>query len=433
MLRSVLTLLLLLAFAAPPPTGASAPLVAVSVPRTVDIDATGTALRRALNAYEEARTASLPQAWTRVQLVRGATATLAPRVLVRLDDVSPGGVRLLVVGDAGPVTGDLSMGNELKLDPMRFLLVGTDPRAGVADLMMMAATPSPVLSDRTDRGASPVAITGEAAARRILVSGGDAELLAFAREFLSLSIAGNDAETAARRAREKFPPRSLALAQLAPAATSPLPKYADSAPRGIAVAEEAFAAGVTLTLVRGESSALRQLSTGWAYDSEGRSPERPRVGARSRRDGGATVTYGSPGDAFRARLDALESSGSVHVESSTYLYVPLDGGDASFHIAGTNAGASGYVSARPAGPDSVVLDIATSNADRSSFGSINTRVRVRDGGTVRLGGSATTITSSSSSSAPIIGSVPYVGPLSGRSQSSSYASDYALFATVQLQ
>lgn len=429
-----LLLILLLALACPAlaaPPAVAGP-IAVSIPRRVDFDAAGASLRRALNAYEDARASALPQAWTRVQLVRGATATLTPRLLLRLDSVDERAIRLMVVGDEGPLAGELSLGNELTLDPLRFLLLGTQPQSGVADVMMIAAVPATVLSDNAERGASPIAITGEAAARRVMVSGGDAEAMAFAREFLNAVVAGNDAETAARRARDQHPPRSRAFALVAePIATAGA--LVEGPYDVAAVAEASFAAGVTLTLVRGESSALRQLSTGWAYDSEGRSPESPRVGARSNRDGGATVTYGSPGDAFRARLDALESSGSVRVESSTYLYVPLDGGEAGFRISGTNAGASGYVSARPAGPDSVVLDIDTSNADRSSLGSISTRVRVRNGCTVRLGGSSTTITSSSSSNAPVIGSVPYIGPLSGRTQSSSYASDYALFATVQLQ
>lgn len=427
-------LAVLAAFAAP--ATASNPPVAVSIPRAIDIDATGVSLRRALNAFEEARDGGIPQSWTRLQLAQGATVTLATRLLLRVDAVGDDTVRLMVVGDAGPQAGDLGLGQELTLEPLRFLLVRADPRSGAADLMMIAASPSPVLSDRADRGASPVSITAEDAARRIVVAGGDEETLAFAREFLRLLATGLDAETAAQRARDKHPARLRNLvssAALVPVGVPVSRGYGETG-YGAATSEEpAFAAGVTLCLVRGESSALRQLSTGWAYDSRGRNPEQPRVGARSNRDGGATVTYGSPGDAFQARLQALESSGSVHVESSTYLYVPLDGGTASFQIAGTQASASGYISAQRTGRDSVVLDVTTSNADRSSLGSISTRVRVRDGGTVRLGGSTTTITRSSSSNAPIIGSVPYIGPLSGNSQSSSYASDYALFATVQLQ
>ncbi len=77
--------------------------------------------------------------------------------------------------------------------------------------------------------------------------------------------------------------------------------------------------------------------------------------------------------------------------------------------------------------------VDSQSGDWSSLGSVSTRVRVRDGATVPLARSATSITRESRSGPPIVGDIPFAGPLIGSSSRSSHQSDYALFATVVVE
>jgi hypothetical protein len=253
-------------------------------------------------------------------------------------------------------------------------------------------------------------------------------------------LLGQSREGAVVAARRDVPPRpdgAIEVGGIVGRATTLDGLYSD--PVNMRLPAEFESAGfhtaiVTLNLVRGSSDALRELSTSGSYDSAGRASPNPRVRARTEGSGATTVRVGERGDRFQGQLRALERSGSVRVESSTFLRVPLDGeGASSFAFGDHNSGQSGVLRARRLGSDMVELIVDSRSGDWSSLGSVSTRVRVRDGSTVPLARSATTITRESRSGPPLIGDIPYAGPLIGSSSRSSHQSDYALFATVVME
>src|SRR5690606_10013789 len=108
--------------------------------------------------------------------------------------------------------------------------------------------------------------------------------------------------------------------------------------------------------------------------SDGRATDSPRVRAGTDRTGGADVRVGEQGDRWRARLRALEQSGEVRVESTTFLRVPLDGySTSSFRFDSRREGQSGALRARRMGAEAVELIIDTRSGDWSNLGAVSTR------------------------------------------------------------
>jgi hypothetical protein len=442
-------LFLFLMFLLTTPIGAQDHRAAVNVPAEMDIDQLGGDVRRALNAWEAASQSSLPTEWTLYVLTPGHTTRIDRNVYMLVVESSGDAPRLLVVGPDGPTDATVTRGEVTTIGPLEVLLTQDIPTMARTEVLVRAAgSESQLFSDSISSAGSPTRITGIPGQYgnpgRITVSGPDEAAVAFARAYLLERLRGQTREGAALAARREVPPRRIgALEFEMPAGgitgslQQPTFDYRDPVNMRLPPnwdAQDFHTAGVTLQLIRGSSEALRTLSSAIAYDSEGRTPDNPRVRAGTDRDGGADVRIGSSGDRWQARLRALEQSGEVRVESTTFLRVPLDGrSTSSFRFDTRQQGQSGALRARRMGTDAVELMIDTRSGDWSDLGAVNTRACVRDGGTVQLARSATTITRETRSGPPILGDIPYAGPLFGNSSRYNYESEYALFATVVME
>ena len=417
--------------------GAAAERRTVYLAQGVPLDDAGHALRRAVTAQEAASASGIPQTWTSVSLAPGEQVAFGPsRFLLLMSDSPPGAVRLLWVDDNGPRDAVLAPGDEADFGEVR-VLAASAPRSRLpARLMLRASQPAPLLLDRAPGAPSAVRIEGDTNPHRLDIETEDPRLMAFALEFLRGLNAALSPEEAARLAREAEPPAAGRIVATRPGgASSPgypgRGPYTDSTnmfdgPEGMPTA-----ALVTLTLVRAEDWALRELSGSVAYDSAGRAPESPRVGASGAR-GGGDVRVGSPGDRWRGRLRALEASGDCNVEGETFVRVPL-GGSSFFSFIGPTGGVDGAVSARLAGRRQADLLIDQRSGDWSFLGAVSTRARVTDGGTVTLARSSSSRASSSRSGPPLVGGVPFIGPMIGETRETRQSSSYALFATVTME
>lgn len=418
----ILTLLVLL------PLGARGQESLVRVAPGVNMDEVGLALRRALTAWEFAAANEPPQKWALATLSPNRSLTVCQDVyLLMQDSTGTDEVRLLVVDASGPMQATFRPGDERRVGAMRLLLLPRQSNARGVDFLVRAAEQGPLLLDGGSSSTSPTQIQGFEEQGTMRLTSRDPRALRFAEAFLMHLGAGADAEEAAALAREEVPPPNR-LDSL------PGPVALPSRPEPIALGEVAVlpdSAMVTLRLVRGEASSLRALSGSMAYDSAGRAPSDPRVRAETGPQGGA-VSVGVPGDRFRGTLHALEREGKLNVDSESMVRVPI-GGTAFFRFDGPSGGMNGIVSARRVGRNQVELTVDQQGGDWGFLGAVSTRVRFADGDTRVLAQSSTSRTSSSSSGAPIISQIPYVGPATGSSQRSQQQSNYALFATVHLE
>lgn len=397
----------------------------VSIPLSdaANLDPFGSTLRKAINAYEQAERAELPQAWTRLRLVEGETRQLNTDNLIKL--LPPEGVdtAIMATSPEGPVTELFQPGVERRVADLIVILV--DARGSEAEVLVRGAYYAPFLRDAEADGGTSVRIVGVEAPPALEVEAPRRAMEAFAEVVVAELKQGRTAEQAAEAAWMLYPPQS----RLTESSAASMAAGAGSSPREVRpVAADYTAAFVTLRVVRGEDASLRALASQWSVSSDGSPTE--GVSA-SHGAGGTTVGVGSPGDAFNARLRALQRDSQVSVESETFARVEL-GDRVRFSFNGPNGMAAAYLRARPVG-NRVELTIDQTSGDWSFLGGVSTRVTMRDGQTVTLAKSTYSRTSTSSSGPPIIGGIPYVGGLAGNSSSSRQNSSYALFATMELQ
>ncbi|MDK2970770.1 MAG: Bacterial type and secretion system protein [Candidatus Sumerlaeota bacterium] len=397
----------------------------------IAMDQAGADLRRALTAWEYASAHLPPQKWAVATLRENQSTTVCTDVFLLLQEADATGARLMVVEPAGPMQATFLPGDERRMGPLFAILLPRSVSRGGAEFLVKAAEPAPVLMEGGGAATSPSRIQGFDSPPALRVESTDGRAVSFAEAFLYHYNSGESAENAARLAWEAVPPRSRLDTGTADLAlpTRPEPIRID----GYAVqeAEPASAALVTLRLVRGEAAALRSLSGSMAYDSAGTSPNDPRWRATTGA-GGGTVSVGSPGDRFRGTLNAMERSGELNVENESFIRVQL-GGRSSFRFDGPNGGVNGYVRARAVGRNQVEVTIDQEGGDWSFLGAVATTLRFRPGQTLTVAQSTTSRTSSSSSGTPILSQIPYAGPAFGSSSSSRQSSNYALYATVDVE
>jgi len=415
---------------------------AVNIPPGIDIDELGTDLRRALNSWEAATRSPLPTEWTLVTLRPGETNRIARDVFILATNSSGANPDVLVVGPDGVSEATLARGAPVTMEPLEVLLANHQPSLRRTEVLVRGQqADNPLLSENAERGNSPTTINGrEGRPGRMIVESSDARAVSFARTYLNERLRGQSREGAALAARREVPPRphgAIEVGGLVGRATPLEFSYRDPVNMRLPSdfdGQGFHTANVTLNLVRGTSEALRALSTAASYDSDGRTTSSPRVRAGTDGSGATDVRIGQAGDQWRVRLRALEQSGEVRVESTTFMRVPLDGRHgASFRFDGRRDGQSGTLRARRMGTDAVELTVESRSGDWSNIGAVNTRARVRDGGTVQLARSATTVRRETRSGPPILGDIPYGGPFLGSSSRYDYSSEYALFATVTLE
>lgn len=393
----------------------------VPIADAANLDPFGAALRRAVNAYEQAERAELPQAWKRLRLREGESRQLNTDNLVRLMPAEGIDVVLLATSPDGPQSARFQPGVEQRVADVIAILV--DARGDEAEFLVRGAYYAPFLRDAEPDGGTSVRIVGIEAPPALEIEAPRRAIEAFGAEFLASMKSGKTADEAAETAWMLYPPQSR-IPETLSAFDAPVAADVEDE-----VAAPYTAAFVTLRVVRGEDSSLRALSSEWSVSSDGA----PAEGVSASHDaGGTTVGVGSPGDAFSARLRALQRDSRVNVESETFARVEL-GDRVLFSFAGPRGMAAAYLRARPSGPNRVELTIDQTSGDWSFLGSVSTRIVMRDGQTTTLARSSYSRTSSSTSGPPIVGGIPYGGPLAGNSSSSRQSTSYALFATLELQ
>jgi hypothetical protein len=229
----------------------------------------------------------------------------------------------------------------------------------------------------------PATINASLATRAMTVTSDSPRSVEFARVFLEELNAGRAPQAARTLAR------SMAAAPRV--AGRPVDDSAGPRPRSYVDATNVLdapevegalphSALVTFHLVRGELSAINELSSSWQYDSTGRSNPDPPVRVRGGGDG-ADVRVGRPGDRFRYKLRALEAERRANVQSESFIRVMI-GGHGDLRISGPGGQASAYVHVRRAGRSAVELAFDHFSGDWSFVGSANSRLRVSDGRTV---------------------------------------------------
>ncbi len=420
-----------------PAVSAAQEQVQVSLRSAADLDRIGPKLREAISAYEAARAApSLPVSWTQVDISPGQALDLGDGHLLVLQ-AEGGQHNLLLLTPGETHRARLGGAGAIALGPLEVTRVGQGRYGGGETVLLRArdgaGVRSPAGPKLMSRRAVPtqVRIDGYESPPRLLITAPDMQTRGFARRFVEEMRAGRSAEAAAERAWEEFPPQAPPVRTL-PAYQTPhrglTPQY-PGAPLYYQEEDFPHAAQVTLHLVRAEASSLNALLSELSYDSAGARPENPRVQG-STGNHGADVRIGSPGDRFEARLRALERTGRLRVESESLVYVPL-GGWATMTMAGPAEGLSARLGARRQGQH-IYLDVDQRSRGWEALGSVSPRVRLRDGQTLPLARNTYHRREEHTSGPPILGGVPYLGPLFGSSQRSTLLTEYALFATVVL-
>ncbi|MBI5153668.1 hypothetical protein HZA57_00390 [Candidatus Poribacteria bacterium] len=403
--------------------GARAETISVVLSPTVNLDEAGASLREAVTAYEAAVSSALPESWTPLELEKGRDQPLNGGSAFVLKQSRDGEAEIVLTNHDGARGGTFRTGVEMELGPVRVILLGC-AAGGPAEILYRAKEPAALLQAPEEDNTSETEIEGHERDHTIVVTSPSPDVAEFSRLFLAGLNNGLKPGDAAFMAREKVPP-GVVRATAGGASRSyvdPVNMFDDREP--------ATSALVTLHLVRGDSSSIKALSGSGSYQSDGRTPDRPRVQA-SGGGAGASVTLGSPGDRFQGRLDALEASGKVHTESSTFLRVPL-GGEGNLRIAGPSGTLDAWIHARPRGR-MVELAIDQLSGDWSFLGAVATTVQARDGQSVMLAQNTFERSSSASSGVPILGGVPYVGSLFRNEVHTSESGTYALFATLELE
>lgn len=411
--------------------GASAERVRVELSPRADMDAAGTALRRALNAFE-ANPSALSASWTPVSIEPGVPVELAPGMFLLLPNPVPVPPTIsLLLPDGSMTSATLATGTEAALGEVRVLPTSMT-RGSRIEAMVRGTDAAPLLSDEASARNSATTIRGtESGARRFFeIEAPDTRTAIFAQRFLESVNRGATPEEAARDARVA----ASALWRGAAAAADP-PRgreYRDPVNMRLAPdADAPLSAYVTLTMVRGDTATIRELSNSWTYNNQDPWNTSPRVGAESG-DGGTRVDIGGPGDAFQARIRTLEAQRRLSVDSQASLLVPLNDWS-NIRIQGARGYLDARIGARPRGREHVELLIDQTGGEWGFLGSVASRVRVRDGGTVPIASNTSTRSVSSSSGPPLLGSIPYIGPALGNSRQTEESFSFALFATAALQ
>ena len=407
--------------------------VTVELAPNINIDEAGRSLRQAINAYEAALVDPAPTAWTRVRLTSGQNFALGKDKFLMLlgpSRRSPD-FRIMYVDQNGPQTAELGdLGEEVTVGPLRVLPLILSSSGETAEVMIKSAEAPGVLQELAP-GTSSTKIRGlDRPTKRIVVESPNGNILDFSQRFLQEFNRGRSAEQAARLAQEHVPPIRFVPNRGAMTEQG----YTD--PVNFAMDEDnevPFGAGVTLHLVRADSETLNQLSSELAYDSSGRDNRRdPRVQGSTGEEGGEVI-IGNPGDRFRARLRVLERESKADIEGETYVRVPFDEEGSLFEIAGGGRTLSAIMTARRVGQRGVNLRLDNQQGDWGFLGNLRTAVRINDGQTVLLARNNYSREETQESQVPILGDIPYLGPIFGSESRRTVGSNYALFATMELQ
>lgn len=406
--------------------------VRVELAPRVDMDAAGMALRRALNAFEANPTALSPS-WTPVSIQPGAPLELGPGLFLLLPDPVPSPpVLSLLLPDGSVTTATLATGKESSLGSIRVLPTAMPRGARIEAMVRSTADATPLLAEDATARSSATKIRGtETGTSRFLeIEAPDTRTALFAQRFVESFNRGATAEEAARDARASA--SSLWRGAAASADPPRGSEYRDPVNMRLAAdADAPLSAYVTLTMVRGDTGAIRELTNSWSYSNQAPWNTSPRVGVESGA-GGTRVDIGGPGDAFQARIRALQAERRLSVDSQSSLLVPLNG-SSNIRIQGARGILDARIGARPRGREHIELLIDQTGGDWGFLGAVASRVRVRDGGTVPIASNTSTRTESSSSGPPLVGGIPYLGPALGNSRRTEEHSSFALFATATLQ
>ncbi len=394
--------------------------VSVRLASGVKMDDAGRALREALDRLETG--SGLPSAWTSVRLTRGESHQLANNTFLVLSEDANNRPQLLFVDGSELHRETLREGEEVRLGRLQVIMTLAIHNGAQADLLVRA---EPVVEDDVEgeKRTSPTEITGLVNERELRIKSPDRAALDFSATFLRQLNYGKSPAEAERLAHGELVAPKAAAAGAYTDATNVL--------EGRAEKFQPLAARVTLRLVRGESSAIRELCTSWQYRNTGRGNSDPPVSLRGG-GRGADISVGARGDRFQYRLRALEAQGSVKVENETLVRVPL-GGHSSLNLNGPRGYMEAWVHATPRGQEHVELLIDHLSGDWNFLGSMSTRVRMRDGQTTALAQNTYQRSSSSSSGPPIISGIPYIGPAFGNERRVVESSTYALLATMELE
>ncbi len=398
-------------------------------------DSAGPLLRQALNSYETSMETVLTDRWTRLALNEGETIDLGNGHLLTLLEPQSTRPQILAIGPDGPERSSLQSGQETDLGFISILLLNSRNAGRTAEFMMKSNNSTPPLMERKAGRSSQTEILGYDEPARLEVKSDSDEIREFSKIFIRNLNAGLTPEQAAITARAHVPPPSGPVSVQSPLLRQQSPQQTRSYVDPTNIFENPGADGpmsafITLYLVQGDSSAIQSLNSSFDYQSDGRNPDRTRVGA-SGGPGGGSLDIGRPGDRFSARIRALEASGSIQSRSETSLRVPL-GGNGQISLSSPRGILYANMNVRPRGPQHVELLLNQTTGDWGFLGSVSTRVRVRDGGQVMLARNTYRRTTSASSGVPIISGIPWIGPVIGSSESTQQESTYALFATVSI-
>lgn len=382
--------------------------------KTLTVDDAGMDMRRALQAWER-EPATTTQIWQPLDLEEGESIPLGTQDHILLLSGTSAGSEILIINADGPQRIKLRVGQQTTASPYDVLLVGSQRgRASVMIRLEGEATSVP-------RSAEAIQILGYEQPNRLEVVSNQPGALEFAELYLE------------QRNKGAFHESAYAAALIATSEpTLSLPK------RGLPE-DDSFDFGndplptqalITFRVIRGSESAFQALSGAGSYRSD--APNNPSPPIRAKSDGaGGQVIVGRPGDRFQYELKALESKGSVRVESESFVRVLVgENGRYSFNGPGGNASGDVYTRRRGRG---VEVSFSQGSGDRSGFGITNSRLVFQNGQTLQVAKNSSSRTTSSKSGTPIIQDIPYIGPGLGSSQSSQDSESYALYVTVELE
>ncbi|MGF1572913.1 MAG: hypothetical protein ACFCU1_07560 [Sumerlaeia bacterium] len=396
----------------------------------LSLDDAGKDLRRALDAWETELPAKTAL-WQTIQLQTGESEAFDRFhhiLLRRTDSVS---AQILIITESRPEELTLEVGEQTQAGPFEVLLSKTQGQNATLLVrwnqeQQQAARP---------RSSKEVLIAGFENPDRLEIVTTQPAALTFAEFYLKARNNGSLHESAYAAAINggTLPSGSSQSGVLNPNQSAPNTRVdAQAIFDQFAESNEPYLppqALITFRVIKGSTSAFRSLSGAGTYQSNGNTSGDAAVRARTSGRGGE-VAIGKPGDRFTYELQALEKNGSVKVESESFVRA-LVGESARYNFRGPGGEASGSVYTRLAGRG-VELSFRQTSGDRSGFGITNSRLIFQNGQTLQVSSNTSSRTTSSSSGAPIIKDIPFIGPGFGSSQSSVEEEQYALYVTVEL-
>jgi len=410
------SLLFVFCFAILPNSG-KAQNVEVQFDSIEKMDAAGSSLRQALNAWFAESDRGIPSQWTKLTLEQSDSVQLDIDHHLMLLDSNAAEAQIMAISPEGPKTSTFRPGTNRVLGPIEILLVSSNQNS--ANIMYRSSKSElAYLSTTLHPESETVEILGLDQTRTIVIVSKNSRAKDFSRIFLTEMVKGKKPEAASK---EAF---------LLVGNAKPKPEFTSYEVEETYVEEEPWSAMITFYVVRGSSSSLKSLTGSVRYENSGNTSD-PSISASGGAYGG-TIQVGSANDRFSGKLKALERSGSVSVTSESFIRVPL-GGRGQFNFQGINGGVDGYVSTRRVGSNQVELFFDQGSGDWSSFGAVSSRLRFRDGQTLEVARSSSSRSSYSRSGPPIIQDIPYIGAGVGSTTSSSSSDSYALFVTVEME